>query len=142
MWSLIAVSSYSRGRTQEQVSEARKKLAEIRTSGQSLRRKFLARWGEEIEAEWREIGKEYIDARRGVTYPEDPNDALLFSILCIFTYRLYEREPWGPFDWTFPPMAEVVQLMRDSREEIVRAEVTPPSYTMQMLGFYNTLWEG
>jgi len=130
------MGSYSASRTQDQVSEARKVLAGIRSSNRSLRRQFLALYGEEIEKDWREIGMMYVDAHRGVYYPDDEDDALIFSIFCALTYEVYKRD-----EFAFPSWSEVVRLTRSCREEITRTEVVPPSYIHQSLGVYNTIWE-
>ena len=143
-----SVGSFSNSRSVDEVHSGRARLDALR-AGASFRKAFLGRYGPEIEAEWRRVGREYQDKRREVYAPSDPDEALIFGILCVYTYRLYEHEPWGlmsdgtmRFDFTFPPMQEVVDLAHEHLEEWRLTEVKPPSYIMQVTGLYNILYGG
>ena len=131
--------SYSNQRSVSAVANDRMILDQIREEGPTFRGRFLGRWGDEIEAEWRNRGRFYVDPRRAVSYPELEDDALVFSIFCIFTYKLHEREPDQYQDFTFPPLDEVIELMRSHREEIRRIEVILPSYVLISMGVYSDL---
>ena len=75
--------SYSNQRSVSAVANDRMILDQIREEGPTFRGRFLGRWGDEIEAEWRNRGRFYVDPRRAVSYPELEDDALVFSICSI-----------------------------------------------------------